>query len=182
MLDLSADRRTVEAWIELLQDTFLVTRLERRRKKASKRLRSRPKLYASDHGLIMAFAASPDPVNDPEVRARVFEAVVYRHLRSLGLNTEPTYLRIDDDLEADFVLESVEGPILIEVTTSRQPKARKLERLRELGEKVGAIRRVLIYDSVAEGKDGDQENEVTLLPLLRFLLEPEAVLSKEERS
>jgi predicted AAA+ superfamily ATPase len=38
--DLGADRRSVESWVELLEETFLLSRLERRREKASKRLRS----------------------------------------------------------------------------------------------------------------------------------------------
>ena len=180
--DLSADPRTVETWVGLLQDTFLVSRLEQRRQKASKRLRSKPKLYAADHGLVMAFAASPDPVNDPEVRGRVFEAVVYRHLRELNLNSPPTYLRIDDNLEIDFVLDLPVGPMLVEVTASPRVRDEKLARLEKVGDHVGAVRWVLIHGGITERRGTlEPADDTVTLPLARFLLEPEIVLPEEER-
>jgi uncharacterized protein len=182
--DLGADRRSVEAWIELLEETFLVSRLERRREKASKRLRSRPKLYAADHGLVEVFAASPDPVNDPEVRAKVFEAVAYRHLRDVAreAGAELTYLRIDEGREVDFVLDTEAGPVAVEVTHSRRIKAEKLARLEESAGRIGAVRRVLIHGGAVEEMNGERAGDVVQLPLARFLLEPEIVLPvKEER-
>jgi len=181
--DLSADPRTVEAWVGHLQDTFLVSRLEQRRLKAAKRLRSKPKLYAADHGLVSAFAASPDPVNDPEVRGKVFEALVYRHLRGLDLEPEPTYLRIDDDLEVDFVIDLPAGPVLVEVTSSRRVRDEKLARLEKIGERVGAVKRVLIHGGISDGAPAERaEDGPMILPLFRFLSKPEIVLPGEENT
>jgi len=181
--DLSADRRSIESWVDLLEDTLLVSRLERRRERASKRLRSRPKLYASDHGLVMAFAASADPVNDPEVRSRVFEAVVYRHLRELArqLSADLTFLRIDDRQEADFVLDLAAGPIVIEVTHSRRIKPTKLGGLAGAGARIGAIRRVLIHGGAADDGSRPGADETVCMPLARFLVDPGSVLGEEAR-
>lgn len=181
--DLGADRRSVEAWVELLEETFLVQRLERRQAKASKRLRARPKLYAADHGLVTAFATSPDPVNDPEVRAKVFEAAVYRHLRELArqVSAPMTYLRIDDDLEVDFVVDVAAGPVAIEVTHSRRVKAEKVARLEQAGEVMGAVRGVMIHGGALEETPGSEgAGSVVQLPLSRFLAEPGQILSVEE--
>ena len=180
--DLGADRRSVETWVELLEETFLVSRLERRREKASKRLRTRPKLYAADHGLVTAFAASADPVNDPDVRSKVFEAVVFRHLRDLVRDVSGglTFLRIDDALEADFVVDADSGPVAVEVTHSRRVKADKVARLKKAGDRIGAVRRVLIHGgTLEETTRGDEAGGVVQLPISRFLAEPELILPSE---
>jgi predicted AAA+ superfamily ATPase len=176
--DLARDRRTVDGWLRRLEDTFLLRDLEQRREKASKRLRSRPKVYAADHGLVMAFAASADPVNDPEVRAKVFEAVVYRHLREIGAPL--TYLRISDDLESDFALDTPAGPVLVETTQSRSVRARKTERLRELAERVGAVHSVVIHGGLIEATPEERAaDQPVSMPLSRFLLNPAGVLAEE---
>jgi len=181
--DLGADRRSVETWVGLLEETFLVQRLERRQLKASKRLRARSKLYAADHGLVTAFAASPDPVNDPDVRSKVFEAIVYRHLQELarGLSAPLTYLRTDEDLEVDFVVDIAAGPIAIEVTHSRRVKAEKIARLKQAGEVIGAARLVMIHGGALEQTPGSEDaGSVIQLPISRFLAEPSLILPAEE--
>ena len=117
--DLGVDRRTAAKWTDLLQDTFLLRALPRgaTSAKASARLRGRPKLYAADHGLVNAFAAAP--VRDSEVRSRVFEAVVYRHLREIERtqrSVHVSYLRWGDQLELDFLVETDTDRIAVEVT------------------------------------------------------------------
>jgi hypothetical protein len=181
--DLRADRRSVESWVDLLEETLLLSRLERRREKASKRLRSRPKLYAADHGLVEVFAASPDPVNDPEVRAKVFEAVVYRHLRDVARESgaDLTYLRIDEGHEVDFVLDTEAGPVAVEVTHSRRIKPEKLDRLKDSAGRIGAVRRVLIHGGAVEEMNGEGGRGVMQLPLARFLLQPQVVLPVKEK-
>jgi predicted AAA+ superfamily ATPase len=164
----------VSTWIGLLRDTKLIRALDRGSTgtKASVRLRARPKLYAADHGLVAAFAELPD---DPHVRSRVFEAVVYRHLREVALERTGSlrYLKWDNDLELDFLLDLGAESFAVEVTTSKEPKAEKRQRLHRAASRVRARRAVLVHDGSAEG----ELSGVVLVPIERFLRDPWSALT-----
>lgn len=131
--DLGADPRSVREWVRLLTDTLLIAPLERQIRHPATGLRSRSKVYAGDPGLVTAFALSP--TEDPGVRARVFEAAVFRHLREAAREMEGrlSYFRHKDDLEIDFVLEFAGRTVGIEVTSSLRVRPDKLGRLRKPG-------------------------------------------------
>lgn len=173
--DLGVDPRTVARWIELLQDTFLIAALPRASTsvKAAARLRGRPKLYAADHGLITAFAEARP--REGEVRSKVLEAVVYRHLRDMAQSRggDLHYLRWGDGLEVDFVLESGRERFAVEVTQSVQPGADKRRALARAADRAGADRAVLVYGGLAEGEVDD----VVFVPVNRFLAGPWSALS-----
>jgi predicted AAA+ superfamily ATPase len=173
--DLEVDPRTVGKWIDLLRDTLLIAALPRgtTSTKASARLRGRPKLYAADHGLVNAFAESP--TRDVDVRGRVFEAVVYRHLREVAREHlgSLSYLRWNDQLEVDFLLELGRERFAVEVTQSIQPKADKRKALERAADRAGATRAILIHGGLAEG----EVEGVVFLPVGSFLGDPETALT-----
>jgi predicted AAA+ superfamily ATPase len=180
--DLEADPRTVRAWVEMLEDTYLLASLPRRSgRKASSRLRSKPRLYATDHGLVNAFAALAAPAHDPALRGRVFEAVVYRHLREVARQADVgadavSYLRIGDREEIDFVVSLAGGDVVVEVTASRSLDADKLRRFGAVAEKyLPQARRLLLHGGLIE----EQRNGVAVMPLSRFLLDPRAAVAGE---
>jgi len=170
--DLGADPRSVREWSRLLSETLLVSPLERFNRNAAAGLRSKSKIYAADPGLVMAFA--PLPVQDASVRARAFEAAVYRHLRETAREWEGrlSYFRQGEDLEIDFVLEDQGRLVAIEVTSGLRVRADKLERLRQAARRLGTDRRLLIHGGVlAETAEG-----VETVPVQRFLLDPGSFL------
>jgi predicted AAA+ superfamily ATPase len=173
--DLNADARSVRDWARLLTDTLLVSSLERFNRSATAGLRSKLKIYASDPGLVMAFA--PLPVQDPTVRARAFEAAVFRHLREAARELEGrlTYFRHREDLEIDFVLESQRGLVAVEVTSGIRLRADKMERLRQAAKELGADRRILVHGGLIE----ETGEEVEAVAIQRFLLDPIACLRGE---
>lgn len=176
--DMGCDERSVRKWVRLLEDTFLVASLPRRAARASSSLRSHPKLYAADHGLIAAFSTGPR--DEPPVRGRIFEAAVFRHLRETArvLDGELSYFRPRQGLETDFVLTTEDGRIVVEVTSSRTLKPRKLERVARATAELDADRALLVYggligETVAE--------KVVALPLERFLRDPRGSLGEPRR-
>ena len=175
--DLKADPRSVRDWIHLLSDTLLIAPLERRTRQATAALRSRTRIFAADHGLVAAFATAP--LGDERVRGRVFEAVVFRHLREAArqLEAELTYFRQDEEREIDFVLEGGGVTVGIEVTSSARVRTEKLEKVRRAGELLGADRLLLIHGGLVEEK-GDRVQPV---PLPRFLLDPLVALGVAPR-
>ncbi|MBI2192558.1 MAG: ATP-binding protein [Planctomycetes bacterium] len=167
-----ADPRSVRSWVRILEETQLLFHLPRLAGSPMAKLKSssRLKVYASDHGLIFAFSASADPLLKPRDRGRIFEAVVFRHLRALAQDADGSlaYFRRDEDHEIDFILDSRRERIGIEVTASRDPDARKVGRLRHAGQLCKADRLFLIHD----GFERKGEQGIEFVSIQKFLLTP----------
>ncbi len=171
---LDADKRSIEKWVELLANTRLIDRLDRHSKPPAAKLKAKPRLFASDHGFVVAFSALRQPLLDGGVRGRVFEAAVFRHLR--GVMKDPGRLgfyRADESLEVDFVLGN-SGPAIIEVTSSDGLDRAKLESLKEIGERLKARDVFLVYG----GATKKLVDAVQVVPLLEFLLDPARTLGE----
>ena len=172
--DLEANRKSLADWLSALEGTHLIARLDRdshARGKARTQLRQQPKIFASDHGLITAFASDPEPFEVPDVRARVFEASVYRHLRELARADSGvlSFGRIEEDLEVDFIVRYPAVAVGIEVTCNSDAKPRKLARAAQAMDKMGIDRKVLVHGGLVSGSTGD----IQIVPLHEFLLAPE---------
>lgn len=166
------DPRTLQKWIGLLNDTMLIVPLFPFAKAPTARLsaRSHPKLYASDHGLITAFSTLAEPLSDSRTLGRVYEAVVYRHLREAAkaAHLNLSYLRPKDGrLEIDFVVSGDSPQALVEVTSSQDPRE-KMGKLRSNSGDFGNARRVVVHGGRERRRDGD----LWLAPLDEFLLDP----------
>ena len=172
--DIGADPRSVAHWVTLLEDTNLISRLQRHTGSAAVRLRSQPRIYASDHGLIAAFTPGGSLERGHNTRGRAIEAVVNRHLREVARNSqaELSFFRQNDDLEADFVLDFGGKCTVIEVTASSDPGARKLSRLVRVGESLKTTRLVMIHGGMVDAPKAP----VTSISLPRFLSEPSLIL------
>lgn len=173
--DLRRDPRTVGRWVHLLEDTLLLVRLPRFAEHPAALLRARPKVFAADHGLVNALALV-DPT-EAEVRGRVFETVVFRHLRDLERQDPRVRLSFYHDgrkVEGDFILQLPDSTLAIEVTSSTRPKQERLDKVRTIARRTGAERRILVYNGVVEREEGDVE----LVPIARFLWEPREVVGR----
>jgi predicted AAA+ superfamily ATPase len=176
--DLGADPRPVKKWVELLETAALLAPLPQHTGgKASSRLRSRPKLYACDHGLVTAFAVAP--TDAAELRPKVFETVVFRHLREVASarRAELRYFRQNHSTEIDFVVDLEDRRVGVEVTSSRSKWQERLLRLERAGSEVKADRLVLVHGGLAE-KEEPPLSKVVPVPLVDFLIGPEIVLAE----
>jgi hypothetical protein len=173
--DLEADPRSIREWLERLTETLLLVRLEPWQRWPAARLRSQPKIYAADPGLVSAFS----PAAQLE-RARQFEAAVFRHLRAAAaeLAAELSYFRTEGGLEIDFVLQTSKELIGIEVKSSLRIRPEEIERLRQAGASLGASRVLIVYGGALSVPD----REVPRIALPQFLLDPVAALRGEERA
>ncbi len=177
---LAVDRRSIQNWLEHLVGMHLLERLDRHPFPPSARLSSRPRIYAADHALIGAFAVTPDPLQEEATRGAVFEAAVFRHLRqdrdhlsALG------FYRSGDGQEGDFVLRDGAGRIaLIEVTSSTRVRPEKLRQMQEVGAKLKAERRLLVYG----GEVSSSESGIDVVPLQSFLLDTARLVAGPARA
>ncbi|HVA82415.1 MAG TPA: ATP-binding protein [Candidatus Binataceae bacterium] len=176
--DVDADERSIRRWVALLEDAHLVTRLDRYGHNAAARLRSKPRYYATDHGLIHAFTPmAPEAI--ATLRGRIIEAVVFRHLREAAreVGGQLSFFRDDSGIEADFVLDSERGRFVIQATASADPPARKLERLQKIAHDLGAVQAVVVQGGRARQPDQWRAAMPVLsLSLAEFLLDPFLVL------
>ncbi len=169
--DLGADKRSVTGWVEQLKNASLLRELPQKTRSPRQTLRSRSKLYAVDHGLVVAFSPEAVPLSDPTTNGAVHETAVYRHLRSLE-DATISFIRRDDNHEIDFLVERGRHRIAVEVTTSSVPKARKIERLTAEADRVGATKTVLVHPRLTPHRGGD----VTYIPTRQFLMDPDQIL------
>jgi len=173
--DLKVDERTVKGWLERLIDAQLVCRLEAHSRGAAQ-LRAKPKIYAVDHGMVGAFAVSPDRRRDHGVSGRIVETVVVRHLRAIAeesIDQLSFFRSVKDEKrdthEADLILPTGNGPpIVVEVTSSASVKPEKIKRTKQIGKKLATNELILVHGGIHfEERDG-----VRCIPLEQFLLDP----------
>jgi hypothetical protein len=181
--DLDADPRTASQWLHLLVQTGLITALPRWKPgksgkpgKASTELRAHPKVYASDHGLVLAFAAQA--AEDPQLQGRILETVVYRHLRSIRDDDHNiAYFRADDRYEIDFVTSVNGDSIGVEVTSAKTVDDEKLAKVAAAGVRLGSKRLLVVHGGLFEG----ERRGIQLIPRHRFLSDPRAALLARAR-
>jgi predicted AAA+ superfamily ATPase len=177
--ELGRDYRTVQRWLFLLEEAGLIATLPRFAVRPSRRLQGARsvKVYAADHGLVSALSSLD--VSAPEVRGRVFEAVVFRHLRELARTHQGrlSYFRVREDLELDFVVEVGGRRVAVEVTSSPEVRPRMLAKVRAAAAELGAARLFFVHGGLAEAAD----ELLVVSPLSRFLLAPEKILEEVRR-
>lgn len=167
--DLGADRRSVAEWLRLLEETGLVVQLPQYQVHAAARARARAKVYVADPGLVSAF--SPLPSRD--VRPKLFEAAVFRHLRQLARERKgELYYEYHkrDKIEVDFLLLTDRSRVAVEVTSSPGARAEKETKLLQAAERLGADHALLVHGGFLDEEDEGPSARLRRLPLERFLL------------
>ncbi len=168
--DLGRDQRAIGGWLSLLEDLALLQRLEPSGT-PRKTMRTHPRIYASDHGMVAAFADAADPMADDQVTGSLHETLVFRHLREVVGRNEIRYFRKDNRHEIDFVISTPAGDVGVEVTAKREPAGDKVMAARVAAEKAGLKSMVLVHGGLTR----EIRTDVLLLPLHEFLQKPEIV-------
>lgn len=114
-------RMSAGRWLEVLEDTLLVHRVDAFAKSATRRLVQHPKLYFFDvgvlNGLLGNFVASPDRIG------RLFEHLVYTQLvhsaAAFDDDARISTFRTEHGAEVDFIVERGGDLFAIEVKASR---------------------------------------------------------------
>jgi len=149
--DSGVPRSTIQAYLEILEQTLLTFRLEAYRPRLRVKEVAHPKLYWADAGLVRAFKHNLGRVQEEE-RGALFEGWVAQTLRAMN-----DYVGLFDDwsywsshgsagtVEVDFLLRRGKRLVAIEAKASRRFKAEMLKGLQASGELPGLERRVLVY-------------------------------------
>ena len=141
---LGVDSKTVDRWLTLFEQLFLVRRLRAWHRSDSKRLIRAPKLQFVDSGLLAALKRTDQAeiVRDRGRLGTLLECFVHSELaKAAGLSDETTYVshyRDKDRVEVDLVLERPPGRVVgIETKAGATARPEDFKGLKRLKDAVG---------------------------------------------
>ena len=141
---LAVDGKTVDRWLVLLEQMFLLRRIRAWHRSDLRRLVKTPKLHFLDTGLLAALRRirATDVAADRREFGALLECFVHAELaKAMALSDEPTeiyHYRDKDRVEVDFVLERSPGEIVgVEVKASATARPEDFHGLRRLQDAVG---------------------------------------------
>lgn len=149
--DSGVPRTTVQAYLEILEQTLLMFRLDAYRPRLRVKEVAHPKMYWADAGLVRAFKRTFGPLQAEE-RGALFEGWVAQTLRAMndyqGLFDEWSYWSSHGSrgaVEVDFLLRQGKQLIAVEAKAGRRFKPEMLTGLQAIAELPGIKRRILVY-------------------------------------
>lgn len=169
--DAGVARTTVQGYLEILEDTLLVTRLPAYEARLRVRERKRPKLYWVDPGVVRAVKQARGATAADESGA-LLEGWILTLLRTYmaerELGDEIAYWAPSEasGVEVDFLLRRGEELCALEVKAAHRFHARQLSGLRAIAPLAGLRRRVLVHrgDRPSRTEDG-----IDVWPVSTFL-------------
>lgn len=142
-------RKTVEGYLEILEDLLLSFRVPVFTKRAQRHLVAHDKFFYFDTGVYRSIRPS-GPLDTPqEIEGMALEGLVAQHLRAWAsyrnLPTELFYWRTKSGSEVDFVLYGADVFVAIEVKRSRNVHHTDLRALRAFQEDYPEANVCLLY-------------------------------------
>ena len=161
---LGVDGKTIERWLRLLEQMFLVRRVPAWHRNDLKRLIKAPKLHFIDSGLLAALkcVSAGDIQGERSRLGPLLEGFVFSELAKLiGQSEEPvslSHFRDRDRVEVDFVLEQAGKIVGIEVKATATLKPRDLHGLKRLQTAAGRAFAcgVVVHDGERIQRVGDR--------------------------
>jgi len=151
--DCGVSVKTAQQYYQILDDTFLVLRVDGWHKSVRKQLITHPKYYLFDTGVTNALTHQLGPALNPEARGRRFEQLVVSQVRAaidyLGLDLKLHFWRTNAGAEVDLLF--VRGNRILcaaEIKSSDSIASRDFRGLRSFSE---AHPRVPLYLLVPRG-------------------------------
>ena len=117
--DVGLPQPTVHRHLNLLETSYMLVRVPAFTPNRTSRLIKTPKLYWSDPGLALHLSGSPDPGGQHLESIVLHDLLVWRDVQVR--RAEVCYWRTPSGVEVDFVLESGDGLIPIEVKSTTRP-------------------------------------------------------------
>lgn len=172
--DAGVPRSTLQAYLEILEQTLLTFRLEAYRPRLRVKEVAHPKLYWADSGLVRAFKRNLGPIQEEE-RGALFEGWVAQTLRAMN-----DYIGLFDDwfywsshgsagtVEADFLLRRGKRLTAVEAKGGRRYKPEMIKGLQAIAALPGVERRILVYGG---GDSWRTDDRIEVMSVARFISE-----------
>lgn len=167
--DCQVSRKTVEAYVEILEDLLLSFRLPVFTKRAKRHLVSHPKFYWFDAGVFTSIRPSGPLDRTEEIAGAALEGLVAQHLRAWadysGKGSSLSFWRTKSGNEVDFIVYGASGFWAIEVKNAGTIRPRDLKGLRAFREDYPEAQPRLLY----RGREALQRDGIRCLPVEDFL-------------
>jgi len=164
------NRKTVEGYLEILEDLMLSFRIPVFTRRAKRELAAHPKFFFFDAGVFRANRPS-GPLDSPaEIDGAALEGLVAQHLRawcdySAG-DHRLHYWQTRTQVEVDFVIYGASGLYALEVKNSNRVRPEDLRGLKNFAQDYPESRRFLLY----RGKERLMQDGILCLPCDDFML------------
>ncbi|MFM7179866.1 MAG: ATP-binding protein [Verrucomicrobiales bacterium] len=163
------NRKTVEGYLEIIEDLLLSFRLPVFTRRAKRELAAHPKLYFFDAGVFRANRPTGPLDSTAEIDGAALEGLVAQHLRAWCDHSHGEhslhYWQTRSKVEVDFVVYGSGGLFAIEVKNSSRLQSSDLNSLRSFGQDYPESRRFLLY----RGQERLLTDGVLCLPVEQFL-------------
>lgn len=165
------NRKTVEGYLEILEDLLLAFRVPVFTRRAQRELAVHPKFFFFDAGVFRANRPS-GPLDAPTaIDGAALESLVAQHLRAWcdysDGNHQLYYWQTRSKVEVDFVVYGEDGLYALEVKNAAQVRPEDLRGLKNFGEDFPESRRLLIY----RGRERFLRDGILCVPCEEFLLQ-----------
>lgn len=163
------DRKSVETYLQILEDLLLAYRLPVFKKRASREVAVHPKFYLFDAGVFRSLRPK-GPLDKPqEIDGLALEGLVFQHLLAWnsygGLENQIYFWRTRSGVEVDFILYGPDNFYAIEVKNSAKVSKHDVQPLKSFQEDYPEAKLILLY----RGQQKIIVNGVLCLPCDLFL-------------
>jgi predicted AAA+ superfamily ATPase len=164
------ERKTVEGYVEILEDILLSWRLQIFTKRAKRQLSGHPKFFLFDAGVFRSLRPH-GPLDRPEeIEGQALEGMVGQHLKA-WIDYSATkrglyFWRTRSGVEVDFVVYGPDGIFGIEVKNSRNVRPADLRGLRAFKDEYPESKALLLY----RGSDKMLKGDILCLSCEEFLV------------
>lgn len=164
-------RKSVEGYLEILEDLLLAFRIPAFTKRAQRNLTAHPKFFWFDAGVFVAMRPA-GPLDRPEeIAGAALEGLVAQHLRAWidysGEDASLSFWRTRSGNEVDFVVYGRQGFWALEVKHSAMIRPADLRGLKAFREDYPEAKLRLLY----RGDEAREVDGILCLPCERFLRE-----------
>lgn len=164
-------RKTVEGYIEILEDLLLSFKVPVFTKRAKRQMAEHPKLYLFDTGVFRTIRPRGPLDRTEEIEGASLEGLVAQHLRAWntyrGSKNTLYYWRTRSGVEVDLVLYGENGIWAFEVKNTSKIYPEHLRPLQSFKEDYPESRLIFLY----RGKERLQKGSILCLPCEEFLLQ-----------
>jgi len=163
------NRKTVEGFLEVLEDLLLAFRLPVFSRRAKRALAVHPKFFFFDVGVFRSIRPVGPLDSTAEIDGAALEGLVAQHLRawcdlSAG-GHQLHYWQTSTQVEVDFVIYGEGGLYALEVKNTDRVRPEDLRGLKSFGDDYPESRRYLLY----RGKERLLRDGILILPAEAFL-------------
>ena len=170
--NLEVDRKTINYYIDILTDLFLVRRVEPWYANVKKRLVKSPRYYVRDSGILhrLLGIGDYDSLLSNPILGKSWEGFVAENLHSVMPPLAQTYFfRTASGTEIDFVIKMPNSEIwAIEIKFGRAPKIGKS--FNHACDLVGAKRKFIVYGGDEEFPVGNNVRVISLPNIMKKLI------------